>query len=69
MAGDQPLQMLYAGPSPQFAGLDQINMWLPSSLAGSGILNLSVTLSGTTPGVASTCPFNVTSNVVTIDIE
>ena len=69
MAGNQPLQVFYAGPATQYAGLDQINVYLPSSLAGSGILNLSVTLSGTTPGVASTCSFNVTSNVVTIDIE
>lgn len=68
-AGNQPLQVFYAGPSTQFAGLDQINVWLPSSLAGSGIVNLSVTVLGTTPGVASTCPFDVTSNVVTIDIE
>jgi uncharacterized protein (TIGR03437 family) len=69
MAGNQPLQVFYAGPSAQYAGLDQINVWMPSSLAGSGIVNLSVTLTGTTPGVASTCSFNVTSNVVTIDIE
>ena len=68
-AGNQPLQVFYAGPSSQFAGLDQINVWMPSSLAESGMVNLSVTLSGTTPGVASTCSFNVTSNVVTIDIE
>ena len=69
MAGNQPLQVFYAGPSAQYAGLDQINVWMPSSLAGSGMVNLSVTLTGTTPGVASTCSFNVTSNVVTIDIE
>jgi uncharacterized protein (TIGR03437 family) len=69
MAGNQPLQVFYAGPSPQYAGLDQINVWMPSSLAGSGIVNLSVSLTGTTPGVASTCSFNVTSNVVTIDIQ
>jgi uncharacterized protein (TIGR03437 family) len=69
MAGNQPLQVFYAGPSAQYAGLDQINAWLPASLAGSGILNVSVMLSGTTLGVESTCSFNVTSNVVTIDIE
>ena len=68
-AGRQPLQVFYAGPSAQYAGLDQINAWLPSSLAGSGILNLSVSLTGTTLGVASTCSFDVTSNIVTIDIE
>jgi uncharacterized protein (TIGR03437 family) len=70
MAGNQPLQVFYAGPSPQYAGLDQINVFLPSTLAGSGTVNLSVTLSGTPPGfMGSTCPFVVTSNVVTIDIE
>jgi uncharacterized protein (TIGR03437 family) len=68
-ADNQPLQVFFAGPSPQYAGLDQINAWLPSSLAGRGILNLSINLTGTTPGVASTCSFDVTSNVVTIDIE
>lgn len=69
MAGNQPLKVFYAGPSSQYAGLDQINVWLPSSLAGSGVLNVSVRLSGTTPGLESTCAFNVTSNVVTIEIE
>jgi uncharacterized protein (TIGR03437 family) len=68
-AGGQRLEVFYAGPSAQYAGLDQINAWLPSGLAGSGILNLSVSLTGTTLGVASTCSFGVTSNIVTIDIE
>lgn len=69
MAGNQPLRVFYAGPSAQFAGLDQINVWMPSSLAGSGIVNLSVTLTGTTEGVGAACSFNAASNAVTIDIE
>jgi uncharacterized protein (TIGR03437 family) len=69
MAGNQPLQVAYAGASPQYAGLDQINVLLPASFAGSGTVNLSVTLSGTTLGLGVNCPFSVTSNVVTIDIE
>jgi len=69
MAGNQPLEVFYAGPSAQYAGLDQVNVWLPSTLAGSGSLNLSVTLIGTTPGLESTCGFDVTSNGVTIDIQ
>jgi len=68
-AGDQPLQVFYAGPSAQYMGLDQINAWLPSSLAGSGVLNVSVSLTGSTLGVGSTCGFDVASNAVTIDIE
>ena len=69
MAGSQPLQVFYAGPSAQYVGLDQINVWMPSSLAGSGMVNLSVTLTGTIPGDFYNCGFVVTSNVVTIDIE
>jgi uncharacterized protein (TIGR03437 family) len=68
-AGNQPLQVFYAGPSAKYMGLDQINAWLPSSLAGSGILDVSVSLTGSTLGVASTCGFDVSSNAVTIDIQ
>jgi uncharacterized protein (TIGR03437 family) len=69
LAGSQPLQVFYAGPSPQYVALDQINVWMPSSLAGSGVVNLTVSLLGATPGLGLDCPFNVTSNVVTISIE
>ena len=31
---------LYAGAQPQFAGLDQINIPLPSALSGSGVVNI-----------------------------
>jgi uncharacterized protein (TIGR03437 family) len=38
--GGVPLQVLYAGPQPDFAGLDQINVQLPQALQGSGIANI-----------------------------
>jgi uncharacterized protein (TIGR03437 family) len=34
--GNQDLTASYAGPQTQFPGLDQINILLPKSLAGSG---------------------------------
>jgi uncharacterized protein (TIGR03437 family) len=34
------IQALYAGPQPQFAGLDQINIPLPLDLRGSGVANV-----------------------------
>lgn len=33
----------YAGPQPSFDGLDQVNLLLPASLAGSGCSNVTVT--------------------------
>jgi len=70
MAGSHPLEVFYAGASPQFVGLDQINAWLPASLAGSGVLSLSVMLSGYSSQLGPDCSFQgVTSNTVTIDIQ
>jgi uncharacterized protein (TIGR03437 family) len=39
-------EMLYAGPQPSFPGLDQVNVLLPSILAGSGCINLSISAEG-----------------------
>jgi uncharacterized protein (TIGR03437 family) len=36
----------YAGPQGQFAGLDQVNVQLGSSLAGMGETNLVLTVDG-----------------------
>jgi uncharacterized protein (TIGR03437 family) len=36
------LPVLYAGPQPSFAGLDQINVALPAGLGGSGLTNVVV---------------------------
>jgi len=40
------MTVLYSGPQPQFAGEDQINVALPSSLAASGEVILTVTVDG-----------------------
>ena len=63
--GSQTLPAFYAGPSPVYSGEDQVNVLLPASLAGSRTVNVSVTVSGTTPSGA----FSATSNTVTVDIE
>jgi uncharacterized protein (TIGR03437 family) len=44
--GGAPLNALYAGPVPGFVGLDQINVELPSSLAGRGQLDLLTYVDG-----------------------
>jgi hypothetical protein len=48
---------IYAGPQNQFAGLDQVNVAIPASLAGSGTVNVTVTADG------------VSSNAVTIAVQ
>jgi uncharacterized protein (TIGR03437 family) len=49
--------VLYAGPTPGFQGLDQVNVSLSLSLRGSGESNVTVTVDGRT------------SNVVTVNIQ
>lgn len=49
--------VLYAGPQPQFPGLDQVNVALPLSLRGSGEVNVVLTVDGQT------------ANTVTINIK
>ncbi len=44
--GSQTLPAAYAGAAPTFAGLDQVNVLLPNSLAGTGTVNLIVTVAG-----------------------
>jgi uncharacterized protein (TIGR03437 family) len=39
--------VLYAGSQMQYTGLDQLNIQLPSSLAGKGNVNLQATFNGT----------------------
>jgi uncharacterized protein (TIGR03437 family) len=55
--GSQTLAAAYAGAAPNYAGEDQVNVLLPSSLAGSGTVNVTVTVSG------------IASNVVTVAIQ
>ncbi len=48
---------LYAGPAPNYPGLDQVNVGLPLGLRGSGEVTVALTVDGQA------------SNVVTIDIR
>jgi uncharacterized protein (TIGR03437 family) len=49
--------VLYAGPTPGFTGLDQVNVALPLNLRGSGESNVMLTVDGQT------------SNTVTINVQ
>jgi uncharacterized protein (TIGR03437 family) len=51
------LPVTFAGAQPSFAGLDQVNVLLPASLAGAGTANIMLTVDGQI------------SNVVTINIQ
>ena len=44
--GDTSLQVAYAGPQGGFVGLDQLNIALPSTLAGRGEVELRITVNG-----------------------
>ena len=44
--GGSAAQVVYAGKQPEFIGLDQINLLLPSSLAGRGAVQLQLTVDG-----------------------
>jgi uncharacterized protein (TIGR03437 family) len=44
--GSQSLPADYAGATPTWAGLDQVNVLLPNSLAGTGTVNLIVSVAG-----------------------
>jgi uncharacterized protein (TIGR03437 family) len=49
--GGQMLAPAYAGPAATYVGLDQINVVLPQTLAGSGTVNLSVSVAGATSNI------------------
>jgi len=55
--GTTTVQPIYAGPQVQTPGLDQVNVPLPISLRGSGLVNVTVTVNG------------VKSNAVQINIQ
>ena len=55
--GGAAAQVLYAGPQQQFVGLDQVNVLVPASIAGSGIVPVIVQADG------------VVSNTVVIQIQ
>jgi uncharacterized protein (TIGR03437 family) len=44
--GSASVETLYAGPQGQFAGLDQVNVRLPQSLAGSGEIDVRMSVDG-----------------------
>jgi uncharacterized protein (TIGR03437 family) len=52
-----PATVAYAGAQGQYAGLDQVNVYIPASLAGAGEVPLVLTVDG------------VTANVVTVNIK
>ncbi|MGH9838554.1 MAG: Ig-like domain-containing protein [Blastocatellia bacterium] len=57
LIGADPVTPLFAGPQSDFVGLDQVNIELPRTLIGRGIVNLSVNATGFT-----------TSNLVEVEI-
>jgi uncharacterized protein (TIGR03437 family) len=58
----QSVPVEYAGPQGQFAGLDQVNVQLPHSLAGSGEVTLVLSVLDTVSQVTTT------ANAVTLHI-
>ncbi len=44
--GGRNIPVLYAGPQGTFVGLDQMNLEIPRSLVGAGLVNLQVTVDG-----------------------
>jgi len=55
--GTARAQVLYLGPQGQYAGLDQVNVVVPASLAGSGVVPIILRVDGQT------------ANVVTISVK
>ena len=54
--GSTPVQVLYAGPQPEYVGLDQVNIVIPRSLIGSGEVDLVLTVDSKT---ANTVKINI----------
>jgi uncharacterized protein (TIGR03437 family) len=55
--GSESVGAIYAGPQGQFPGLDQVNIALPISLRGAGVVDVTVTADG------------VASNAVKINVQ
>ena len=55
--GGVPAAVAYAGPQAQFNGLDQVNLYVPRSLAGAGEVPVILTVDG------------VTANVVIVNVK
>jgi len=71
-AGGVPLTLLYAGRSPAFPGLDQINVQLPSSFSAKAISPAATTPTGSLAGCYVSMTVNITgatpSNQVTVSL-
>ena len=46
LIGGEPAEVLYAGPQPTFAGLDQVNLRISRSLAGRGEVPVTLVVAG-----------------------
>ncbi|MDQ3011393.1 MAG: M12 family metallopeptidase [Acidobacteriota bacterium] len=57
MIGDEEAEVLYAGPAPGFAGLDQANVRVPRSLVGKGEVTIQLTAD------------NRSANAVTVNVR
>jgi uncharacterized protein (TIGR03437 family) len=44
--GGTEVPVSYAGPQPEYPGLDQVNVLLPRSLRGRGEVNVALTVDG-----------------------
>jgi uncharacterized protein (TIGR03437 family) len=55
--GTQSVPVLYAGAQGQYEGFDQMNVQLPNSLAGAGVVNVVASVDG------------VQANVVQIQLQ
>jgi uncharacterized protein (TIGR03437 family) len=49
--GGLTLPAAYAGPAPDYVGLDQVNVLLPAGLAGAGTVNITVSVAATLSNV------------------
>jgi len=59
----QSVQVYYAGAQNTYKGLDQVNVQIPSSLSGSGVVKVVLTVDDTVNHIRTTL------NTVTLDIQ
>ncbi len=46
LIGGTPVPVVYAGPQPTYAGLDQVNVEVPAAMAGKGLTGVQVVVDG-----------------------
>jgi uncharacterized protein (TIGR03437 family) len=51
--GGLPAQVLFAGPQPQYIGLDQVNVIIPAALRGRGEVDIAVSIGGSSSNTVS----------------